>query len=101
MSTRRIAEMAGVSIATVSLALNDHPRIPDATRRRVRAAARRIGYKANTKVAELMGQIRSSRVPAVAACLGVISFYESQQPWKQSRHLARIYQGMERRANRL
>src|SRR5437867_939360 len=82
MSTRRIATMLGVSVATVSLALNNHPRIPDVTRRRVKAMARKLGYKTNAKVAELMEQIRSSRHPKVEACLGVISFYESEHPWE-------------------
>lgn len=47
MSTRRIAALLGISAATVSLALNHHPRIPEATRRRVKAAARKFGYRTN------------------------------------------------------
>lgn len=44
-----VARAAGVSVATVSLALNDtDARIPAATRERVRTTAREIGYTPNT-----------------------------------------------------
>lgn len=38
-SVRRIAELAGVSVATVSRVLNNHPHVDSGTRRRVLAAA--------------------------------------------------------------
>jgi alanine racemase len=40
-----VAQRAGVSTATVSLALNSHPRIPAATRDRVLAVAQELGYQ--------------------------------------------------------
>lgn len=43
-SVRDIAAKAGVSVATVSRALNDKPNVNDETRDRVLAAARSIGY---------------------------------------------------------
>lgn len=39
-----LARRLGVSTATVSLALNDHPRVSPATRARVKALARRLHY---------------------------------------------------------
>jgi LacI family transcriptional regulator len=101
MSVRRIAKLAGLSPAAVSMALHDHPKISSATRRRVRAIARRLSYKPNVKVAELMGQIRSGSAAKITACLGVISFYESERPWAKSLHLGRMYEGMRKRANAL
>ncbi|HSI87333.1 MAG: LacI family DNA-binding transcriptional regulator [Candidatus Methylacidiphilales bacterium] len=44
-SQAMVAQRAGVSTATVSLALNSHPRIPAATRQRVLAVAQEIGYQ--------------------------------------------------------
>jgi LacI family transcriptional regulator len=41
---REIAERAGVSTAGVSLALRDHPRISEPTRKRVQRVARELGY---------------------------------------------------------
>lgn len=45
--------------STVALALRDHPRISPATRKRVKAIARRLGYKVNPLVAALMRSRRS------------------------------------------
>ncbi len=42
-----IAEQLGVTHATVSRALNDHPRISKATKQKVAAAAERLGYRPN------------------------------------------------------
>ena len=45
ITMRHIAEQAGVSVSTVSLALSGHPRIPDATRRRIQHIAEQLGYE--------------------------------------------------------
>jgi len=45
LTIRRIAEIAGVSTATVSAALNGKPDVAAATRQRVEAIARQIGYR--------------------------------------------------------
>jgi DNA-binding LacI/PurR family transcriptional regulator len=58
---RDIAKAAGVSLATVSLALRNHPSIPEGTRKRIREVADRLGYRPNPRVAELMGHIRRNR----------------------------------------
>ncbi|MCC5846756.1 MAG: LacI family DNA-binding transcriptional regulator [Verrucomicrobia bacterium] len=58
---REIAKAAGVSPATVSLALRNHPSIPEATRSRIRQVAEQLGYQPNPRVAELMGHIRRNR----------------------------------------
>ena len=46
-SLKDLAKECGVSVATVSKALNDQPDIAPATRERIRAAARRVGYLPN------------------------------------------------------
>lgn len=58
---RDVAEAAGVSVATVSLALRNHASIPEATRERVQQAAAKLGYQPNPRVAELMSQVRRNR----------------------------------------
>ena len=47
VSIKDIAGRCGVSVATVSKALNGQPDISEATRARVREAARRMGYVPN------------------------------------------------------
>ncbi len=44
VSLRDVAEKAGVSVATASRALADHPRISEATKARVRRVAEELGY---------------------------------------------------------
>ena len=46
-SLKDLAKECGVSVATVSKALNDQPDIAAATRERIRAAAQRMGYQPN------------------------------------------------------
>jgi LacI family transcriptional regulator len=50
-----------VAVATASYALNNHPKIPEATRRKVRAAAEALGYRTNAQVSRLMAALRSDR----------------------------------------
>lgn len=47
MSIKRLAQALGLSIATVSRALNDHPEVSASTRERVLAEARARGYAPN------------------------------------------------------
>ena len=44
-----VAEAAGVSISTVSKALNDSYTIPESTKNTIRAAAERLGYRPNAR----------------------------------------------------
>ena len=61
VNQREIAKAAGVSPAAVSLALRNHPSIPETTRARIREVAESLGYQPNPRVAELMGHIRRNR----------------------------------------
>lgn len=50
-----VALAAGVSSASASMALNDRPGVARATRERVRAAARRLGYRSRARGTGLIG----------------------------------------------
>lgn len=45
ITIKEIAEEAGVSLGTVSRALNNHPRVSEQNRRRVSSAIQKLGYK--------------------------------------------------------
>lgn len=98
MSVRRIAKLAKVSPATVSMVLRNSPKIPAATKARVRRIAEQIGYKPDAKVAELMRHLSLSRAPHDQACLGVVSLYEDPRPWEKSLHMRRFYEASTERA---
>ena len=50
---RTIAEVAGVHVATVSKALNNHPKLAQATRDRIRRIADDLGYRPDPQLAVL------------------------------------------------
>lgn len=56
-----IAEKAGVSKATVSLALRNHSGIPPKTRARIKELAEQMGYRPNPLVSALMSYQRTSK----------------------------------------
>lgn len=61
VSLQTIADAAGVTRATVSLAMRNHPRISEATRQRVQKLAVELGYRPNAEVSRLMSMLREQR----------------------------------------
>jgi DNA-binding LacI/PurR family transcriptional regulator len=53
VTIRDVAREAGVSVTTVSDALNDRGRLPDSTRERIREVAARMGYRARASARNL------------------------------------------------
>ena len=68
VSIKDLAARTGLSLATVSLSLRDHPRISDDTKGRVRKAAQELGYVYNRQAANL----RMNRTRTIAVCLNTI-----------------------------
>ena len=62
-SIKDIAKACGVSVATVSKALNGHNDISQATKEKVREAARQIGYMPNSAARAL----KTNLVPIIWA----------------------------------
>ncbi len=80
-----VATRAGVHRTTVSLALRDHPRIPAATRDRVKAAAAKLGYRINPLVSALMQSRRSGRAVKHVA-LAFVTNYPTRFGWRPPHH---------------
>lgn len=95
---RDVAAAAGLSDATVSLALRDHARIPEATRARVREAAARLGYRADPAVRRLMVYLRGRQARRTREVIAVVSAFPTERPWETNPHLALIYRGLVERA---
>jgi LacI family transcriptional regulator len=65
---RDIAQMAGVSVITVSRALNDRPDVSTETRERVRSIARRVGYSPNLLAKSLVSGLTHTVGLVVTDC---------------------------------
>ena len=57
-SCKTIAQVAGVSRMTVSMALRDHPRVAEATKKRIKEIAIEQGYTPDPNLIELMRYLR-------------------------------------------
>ncbi|PTY04979.1 hypothetical protein DB347_20015 [Opitutaceae bacterium EW11] len=73
VTLRTIGETAGVSAMTVSLALRNHPRIPEATRRSIQQTAEKLGYRPDPQLAKLMHHLRVGRQPGFQASVAAIT----------------------------
>ncbi len=80
-----VAIRAGVHRTTVSLALRDHPRIPAATRARVKAIAAKLGYRINPLVSALMRSRRSGRAVKHVS-LAYVTGYPTRFGWRPPHH---------------
>ncbi|HVW21739.1 MAG TPA: LacI family DNA-binding transcriptional regulator [Opitutaceae bacterium] len=82
VTMKEISVQAGVSQATVSLSLANHPRIPAATRGRIQALARKLGYRTNPYVAALMRSRRRGRPLPGRPVLAVICAQDRPDGWR-------------------
>lgn len=98
---KEIAEVAGVSIMTVSLALRNHPSLPVATRKKVMAKAKELGYRPNPMVSALMSQIRRGRGATSHPVIAYINFFSHEKDWKSNQVHRELFQGANRRCNEL
>ena len=96
VTLRDIAKEAGSSLAAVSMALRDDPRIPAATRNRVKEAAKRLGYRPDPALSEFI----SSRWRGGASREGVTLGFLHNSPEAVGGD-ARIYRGAVARAGEL
>lgn len=85
-SLATVARRAGVSLATASYALRNHPKIPEATRLRVQEAASALNYQLNATVGRLMAELRPDRPETGLTTLAWINCHPERdiyhvRPW--------------------
>ncbi len=68
-----IANKAGVSKSTVSLALRNDSRVSESLKMKIQKIAREQGYQSNALLAQLMGELRKSNSGKYIATLAAIS----------------------------
>ncbi len=96
VSLKHIAELVGVSRMTVSMALRDDGRISEATRRRVHAAARKLGYAPNPKIAERMAETARAGHGDTGETLAYLTSEPTRDGWKRFKD--GYFENIERRA---
>ena len=95
-----VARKAGVHRTTVSLALKGHPRIPIATRRRVRRAADQLGYVPDPMLSSLVAYRTQKRPAAFHGTLAWLVSSARGFNWKDVPHFRDSYEGALARARR-
>lgn len=80
-TVRRVAEIAGVSVMTVSRALRNNQRVILPERKRIQKIATKLGYRPDPEVAKLMSHLRRrNKAQLVASIAAVTSIPEDIEP---------------------
>ncbi|WP_138223343.1 LacI family DNA-binding transcriptional regulator [Nibricoccus aquaticus] len=101
ITLKHIGDACALSKATVSLALRDDPRIPEATRTRVKQAAQKLGYRMNPLVAAHSTYVRTARESKTTTVLGYLTNWAPSAQPASSLVNQRILAGMDARAKEL
>ncbi len=98
---RQLAAWAGLSPATISLALRNHPSIPAVTRERIHLLAQEKGYRIDPLVATLMAQLRSTRVKRATEKIAMLTFWSGPDDWRENINNRAYFEGAKARAYQL
>ena len=96
MST--VAERAGVSKNTVSLALRHDPQIPLETRRRIERVAKSLGYAKNPVVSQLMTELRKAHPAGYRRTLALLNANQDPHAFTSHPTVPAYVDGCRRRA---
>lgn len=96
-----IAEKLGISQSTVSLALNHSPKVSEATRLKVQAAAKEMGYQANPYVSALMTARRHGKSPKNPPVIALVTATETPDEWKEHYNTSQFIESSTRVAKSL
>jgi LacI family transcriptional regulator len=96
-----VAQKAGVHVTTVSLALRNHPRLPESTRKRIQALAEEMGYTPDPFLRALVayrGQVMPRRNPPT---LAYVTNWATRWGWKKATAHSDFFAGAEAKAKEL
>src|ERR1700739_695014 len=95
---RDIARDTGFHYSTVSLALRDHPRIPDSTKRIIREAAKGLGYQPDATLSPLWPNPLVKRRPKELTVVAWITNHHTRTGWRRSACTEDYFEGASQRA---
>lgn len=96
-----VAKKAGVHVTTVSLALRNHPRLPETTRERIKKLAERMGYRPDPFLQALVayrGKTTPRRNPPT---LAYVTNWDTRWGWKKVTAHPDFFAGALSKANEL
>ncbi len=96
-----VAKKAGVHVTTVSLALRNHPRLPEETRERIKKLADRLGYRPDPFLQALVayrGKTTPRRNPPT---LAYVTNWDTRWGWKKVTAHPDFFAGALAKANEL
>ncbi len=96
-----IAARAGVHVTTVSLAIRNHPRLPEATRKRIQDLAKKMGYTPDPLLRALIayrGKVMTRRNPPT---LAYVTNWATRWGWKNVTAHPQFHAGAEAAARAL
>lgn len=96
-----VAKAAGVTQATVSMALRKHPKISASTQAKVAAVAEKIGYQAHGAISTMMARIRLGRPANYQATLAAIVPHTNRADFLENETFLRYLKGAVARAGEL
>jgi LacI family transcriptional regulator len=95
---RDIGRKTGFHYSTVSLALRDHPRIPESTKQIIREAAKGLGYQPDATLSALCAYRLMKRPPKEQTVIAWITNHHTQSGWRMSACTVDYFEGATQRA---
>lgn len=101
VTIKHVAARVRLSLAAVSYALRDHPKVSAATRARVQAAARELGYRPNPRVASLMAHIRRAHLREAGERIAFVWVHTTRTQAARDPFLRQVFVAAQRRAEQV
>jgi LacI family transcriptional regulator len=101
VSTRRLAELAGVSHMTVARVLRNDARVSPVTAAKVRALVKRHGYRPHPMVTALMTQLQATRRTSFRPTVAYLNTWWPPAAWQRCPTKTSQFNGAKARAEEL
>jgi LacI family transcriptional regulator len=95
---RDIGRKTGFHYSTVSLALRDHPRIPNSTKQIICEAAKALGYQPDPMLSALCAYRLTRRLPKGQTAIAWITNHRTRDGWRMSACTRDYFEGASQRA---
>lgn len=99
LTIKEIARKSGFSPSTVSYALRDNPRIPDATREKIKEIAKEMGYQRDAHLGQLMAHLKNRSKRAAACPIIWLNSTTNPNHWHETPWAREFFESASQRAH--